>query len=276
MIFSSFPSRLFLNFLTLSTHIAFGSLNIVCNSATSPYQNLTICKPERAINITERDTKIIPHSNGLLYLLYKGLSIDHQIVFYFPIFEPKFHTMQVINITNSHLKEINSTNLQNFMDLRYLQLSGNDLSTIESKTFVFNTKLEFLDLSDNEITQIYDGAFNGLENLKTLKLINNFCVSIEKSSVDDVRKIFDYAVEKCSNVNLKNDTQRVETAEITIDIKEILRGDKKWILIGCGIIGVFAIILICCCICCCCKKKPKNVPEVLEVDLTDCEGNTQV
>ncbi|CAC5419714.1 unnamed protein product [Mytilus coruscus] len=58
-------------------------------------------------------------------------------------------------------------------NLYYLQLQNNDISTIESFSFMNLSSLRYLNLSGNNISHIEENAFGNLTSLSTLQLASN-------------------------------------------------------------------------------------------------------
>jgi hypothetical protein len=81
-------------------------------------------------------------------------------------------------------------------------LDGNKLRSI-SKNQLSNPKLKFLDLAGNEIYSIEKGAFDNLEELEFLYLWNNFCI----------RELFDVKNQGIDFVNQKLATCNTISAE---------------------------------------------------------------
>ena len=72
--------------------------------------------------------------------------------------------------------------LQRTDESEWLDLHGNQLSSIESGAFSGLTNLTELYLDDNQISSIESGAFSGLTNLEVLDLEHNQISSIESGA----------------------------------------------------------------------------------------------
>ena len=92
-----------------------------------------------------------------------------------------FRTEYRINLTGEEIKSIEDNALIVFTNLEYLILRANELEKISSKTFKGLKNLYQLDLDDNQIKMIEDNAFVDLENLDKFWLSNN---KIEEINVD--------------------------------------------------------------------------------------------
>eukprot|EP00042_Codosiga_hollandica_P050054 m.590709 g.590709 ORF g.590709 m.590709 type:complete len:324 (+) comp58011_c1_seq28:59-1030(+) len=62
---------------------------------------------------------------------------------------------------------------ENLVDLYFLELQNNAITSISANAFNGMTKLGYLDLSNNQITQLDSGAFNGVDSLVYLYLDQN-------------------------------------------------------------------------------------------------------
>ncbi|KAL7011224.1 hypothetical protein ACKWTF_014169 [Chironomus riparius] len=102
-------------------------------------------------------------------------------------------TLNIIEIKNSNLKEISSEVLQNYKDLKYLDLSGNKIEILEGNLFQFNTKLEDINLRNNKIFAGALTTFDNMINLKFLNLGGNACISLvadDKKELERVKSSF--------------------------------------------------------------------------------------
>lgn len=70
------------------------------------------------------------------------------------------------------IKSIDSA-IQFYPDLEFLDLSGNHLLKLPSRTFQYQRKLKEMRLNDNKIGQLESGTFTGMESLELLNLRGN-------------------------------------------------------------------------------------------------------
>ena len=78
-----------------------------------------------------------------------------------------------INLTSEEIKSIEDNAFIAFTNLEYLILRANEIEKISSKTFKGLKNLYQLDLDDNQIKMIEDNAFVDLENLDKFWFSNN-------------------------------------------------------------------------------------------------------
>lgn len=79
------------------------------------------------------------------------------------------------------IKSIESA-IQFYPDLEFLDLSGNHLLKLPSRTFQYQKKLKEMRLNNNKIGQIEADTFHGMESLQILNLRNNLIDQLEHNS----------------------------------------------------------------------------------------------
>lgn len=79
------------------------------------------------------------------------------------------------------IKSIESA-IQFYPDLEFLDLTGNHLLKLPSKTFQYQKKLKEMRLNSNKIGQIEADTFQGMESLQILNLRENFVDQLEQNS----------------------------------------------------------------------------------------------
>lgn len=79
------------------------------------------------------------------------------------------------------IKSIESA-IQFYPDLEYLDLSGNHLLKLPSRTFQYQKKLKEMRLNNNKIGQIEADTFHGMESLQILNLRGNLVDQLEHNS----------------------------------------------------------------------------------------------
>lgn len=83
--------------------------------------------------------------------------------------------LTILKIVNSNLTEIHQDDLKQFPRLIFLDLSFNQLKTIEADLFKFNPNLESIYLNNNKISHIHSHVFSYLNKLESLSLEFNEC-----------------------------------------------------------------------------------------------------
>lgn len=107
--------------------------------------------------------------------------LPQQIFAYFP-------NLQYLDISSTHLGELNPGDFTHAMNLQKLDLAENRLTVIKSNTFLHDStaaplqKLKILYLSLNRISEIEANAFNGLTNLVELSLQFNQVTTIRRET----------------------------------------------------------------------------------------------
>jgi Leucine-rich repeat (LRR) protein len=79
------------------------------------------------------------------------------------------------------IKSIESA-IQFYPDLEFLDLSGNHLLKLPSKTFQYQKKLKEMHLNNNKIGHVESETFHGMESLQILNLRNNLIDQLEHNS----------------------------------------------------------------------------------------------
>ncbi|KAG5679960.1 hypothetical protein PVAND_009495 [Polypedilum vanderplanki] len=149
-------------------------------------------KPIYYCNVKNRDI----FSNGLKVKIdgasgkhWSGFSGNNQVegisivwasnMKYFPSnIENVFTNLILIQISNSKLIHITSEDLKPFPKLKFLSFLGNLIEFIPENLFIHNQDLEVIGLDFNKIQHIDKKAFNKLNKLKVLDLLNNVCTSV--------------------------------------------------------------------------------------------------
>lgn len=117
---------------------------------------------------------------------YKGLSISNQVVHFLPAdLHIKFKELRGLMITKSQVQEI-TRNSMRLEQLYILDLSGNELKTLDENLFDDCKELTRIYLKDNQIHFIDSTAFSGIKlNIEYLDLSNNTCYNVSVSFNND-------------------------------------------------------------------------------------------
>ena len=78
-----------------------------------------------------------------------------------------------IELSGNNISTLNKTDLNNVPNLLRLDLTRNRISKIESSTFVVQISLKVLILNNNRLCKLQEGMFDGLVNLIELRLTSN-------------------------------------------------------------------------------------------------------
>lgn len=148
----------------------------------------------------------------------------------------------VYDLSNNIIKILTNKSLE-YKNLRYLFINGNLLNSINGEIFKYLTNLYTLDISNMNINKIYSKTFNGLINLKILKLINYNLLFIDK--INPFKRLINLEYIYLNNVIFS----------INIDFKFMKELNKLKFIITNEII-----------ICCFGKKYSKYLKECIEND----------
>lgn len=83
---------------------------------------------------------------------------------------------------NSALSSIKKTDILNATELTYLDLFGNYITALASNVFEHAKNLERIQLSTNDLNTIEDFAFNGLNSLLSLHLSDNNITALKRNT----------------------------------------------------------------------------------------------
>lgn len=92
-----------------------------------------------------------------------------------------YPSLDQLDLSENHIRIINSQVFQGLKSLQTLNLQDNQLSHITQDIFLqHNSSLLDLNLSNNDISTIDDNAFSSLRKLTVLRLTNNYLTQIRK------------------------------------------------------------------------------------------------
>lgn len=112
--------------------------------------------------------------------------------------EKFFPNVERIEISRSGLKNLTQNNLKNFSNLKFLNLTSNQLDHLDSDVFEFNDKIEEIDLSENNLKSIRVASLKVLTNLKKLDLSNNLCINETAENEVELKRLKIKLIESCS------------------------------------------------------------------------------
>ena len=123
------------------------------------------------------------YERGPYFYFWNTLDFSNNFIKDFTIFD-NLPNLVSFELRKVYLQTMRQINFANFKQLAFLDLSQNNFSRLDFKSFKFLNKLEHLDLSFNQISSIDSGIFNrGTLNvsnaLKYLNLENNKIISID-------------------------------------------------------------------------------------------------
>lgn len=149
--------------------------------------NLTICRirSDPQINSSQITLTNVTGNKNLSSDNVDVFLIDKYQMNYFPLnFSSFFTKIQKLLANNCKLHEIKPEDLQGLNQLYHIDLSGNELQSIEANTFIFsNIDLKHLDLHNNYIQFVHVNWIKVTGNLKFLDFSNNNCSNKEAENL---------------------------------------------------------------------------------------------
>lgn len=98
-----------------------------------------------------------------------------------------FPNLTFVQLVMTNLQSLDS--LEQFHNVRYVNLARNNISTLSGKMFMSNVKLEFLNFERNQISYIEPDLVEFLDFLSLLDLSNNPCINLIARNRDDVLEL---------------------------------------------------------------------------------------
>ncbi|NWR69769.1 AMGO2 protein, partial [Centropus unirufus] len=143
----------------------------VCGSAPGMCPAACICASD-IVSCTNKNLSQVP---GNLYKYMKRLDLSYNVIgFLEPEWVPAlFGKLNTLIINHNSISSIMTGSFSTTPNLKYLDLSFNNLKTLGSPVFQELRALEVLLLYKNQITQIESSAFGGLYKLQKLYLSYN-------------------------------------------------------------------------------------------------------
>jgi hypothetical protein len=100
-----------------------------------------------------------------------------------------FPNIEVLRASECGLTKFNGNCLQGATQLKELYLTGNEITSLESKSFVNAPNLVYLDLATNKFTDFAEHTFGGLSSLIYLDLSNNYLDHLDAKYFSDIPDI---------------------------------------------------------------------------------------
>ncbi|XP_022240443.1 chondroadherin-like isoform X2 [Limulus polyphemus] len=95
-----------------------------------------------------------------------------------------YHNLKYLDVSHNQLVTIGKNNFQKQNNLRYLLLSRNMISSLENETFIGLEKLSVLQMNENFLEEIPPNVFSVLNNLENLDLSQNRIFSISDAAFE--------------------------------------------------------------------------------------------
>jgi Leucine-rich repeat (LRR) protein len=149
-------------------------------------RNLYTCRIENQ-TINDNEYSISTPSHLLVY----GFSIanDKKVKFFPGDLAEKFSLLMAVQAFNCSLERIDAKVFKNLRKLKFVTLSRNEISTIDSNAFTDLFKLETLYLDNNNLEYVSSRLFSSLENLKSLNLCVNKIETLSPKTFHALRNL---------------------------------------------------------------------------------------
>lgn len=142
----------------------------------------------------------------------KSIHIDEQYCMFMPKnFDSFFKNIEGIRISTSNLESITQADLKVFPNLKQLVLSNNVIIELSADLFEHNQELTFLDFANNNILLIAENIFTPIENLESIDLTDNICITKAGHTEADIEEVVREIIANCH----ANNTELFEIANIT-------------------------------------------------------------
>ena len=121
---------------------------------------------------------------------------------YFPRgLQKYFDNLELIVISNGHVKEIHQTDLKPFSELKLLLLPNNQIEIIEENLFEFNRKLVKISFYSNCIFYVHPKVFVNLQSLNSIDMKFNACVN---DKIENSKNITMFMKSNCASSECTN------------------------------------------------------------------------
>lgn len=190
-------------FLTLAISFVANGFNLECNfnAETWKYISGETCTT-RNLDVTASDQSVTTVNDrteaNVLTRKVKFLCIDSQVVKFVPsglnIFFPNIIELK---ISNSSLQFIEKKNLAQFTNLKYLDLSGNELKTLDDDLFSANVMLRDINFNKNKLNAVGENILEPLKNAFKIDFGDNVCINKEATGEAEIQELKHQLAEKC-------------------------------------------------------------------------------
>ncbi|XP_070495569.1 leucine-rich repeat-containing G-protein coupled receptor 4-like [Chironomus tepperi] len=127
--------------------------------------NISINSPKMEVNWTGEHIPSSMQDKNVVTLKIQGLNVQ-----FVPVnIHVQFYRLQKLIIDKCGLKKLSNLDFLKLFFLKSIEITSNNITSIDPDTFEDVTLLEILDLSNNKIQSFPSKIFNNLEYLNTLK-----------------------------------------------------------------------------------------------------------
>jgi len=160
------------------------------------FTDVDCCNIKENIHIVQENIEL---QSSQIYQNIPAFSAYRKQIYYFPKgIENNFPNIEFLEIIGSNLSKITSANLQFLFNLRYFDLSDNNIQNLHENLFQYNPRLEVVILNKNMIKTVHPTAFNNLNLIKFLGFEDNRCFSNMSEYSENVRFLIEDIKYSCS------------------------------------------------------------------------------
>lgn len=243
---------LFCSFALMLTMVY--SLELDCNYALLDWTDIGETYTCYPVTVTATTRVSVTSINGVHKLSknnsdVKGLHIFRGECHYLPNnFDQFFENLIGLSIKAVKLKQLSSSDLKPFRELKIILAKSNDLETLDKNLFGYNTKLEFIYFAENKIKTVGLNILEPLTYLTTADFSSNSCINkkaqnkiqLEELKVDLNSKCVSFIVslelvkeefqEKLSLLENKLSDSETRYSELKLELEnlQVEKPDEVW------------------------------------------------
>lgn len=170
--------------------------DVVQPAFTCNAQNMNLNRTNSKTKITSLNGELPP---GETFDKVNTFLVFEQNCDYFPIgIDNYFKKLEGLAIQKSGLKKITKAELKPFKELKSISLYGNELTSLESRLFMYNPKLKLISLFSNKIKHIYLNVFDQLPDLDCVFITFNPCISQTAQTKEEIEVIKITMAQSCA------------------------------------------------------------------------------
>lgn len=123
---------------------------------------------------------------------------DQMCVFLPQNIDQHFPKIYHLDVRNTGLEAITSSQMKMFPKLKHLYIRNNPIEVLPANVFQFNPLLEFINLNDNKLKTIGENIFQSLSKLISLSIERNVCIDNFALQEEPLKELIDEVARKCS------------------------------------------------------------------------------
>lgn len=219
-------------FLALVIGVNAGEIELDCVADYIHYNNRYIksCSVNNLM-VTSPDVFLVSVNGDNKTTDYQSIGVVGQTVNFMPKrLGTFFAKVERLTISQSELKAIEKTDLAEFSELSYLDLSSNKLTSLDGDLFEFNPNLEQVNFDSNKLKNIGEDLLDNLHKLHRALFSNNDCLQVSTDYGHGLETIRISIRESCPSIkDLKRkycskDIQKLENK--VVELERLLEEEK--------------------------------------------------